>query len=81
MASTSANSAQMREVTNLIETQGLRDQLFGTREYTHGARYQLPRKIPLRIEPKTYFGASVFFTETQSMPRVFEHCAWVYCSQ
>lgn len=34
----------------------LRDQLFGTRGYTEGARYQLPRKIPLRIEPKTYFG-------------------------
>ena len=34
----------------------LRDQLFGSRGYTEGARYQLPRKIPLRIEPKTYFG-------------------------
>jgi len=33
------------------------DALFGTRAYTEGARYQLPRKIPLRIEPKTYFGA------------------------
>ncbi|KAK9813924.1 hypothetical protein WJX73_005115 [Symbiochloris irregularis] len=31
------------------------DALFGTRSYTAGAQYQLPRKIPLRIEPKTYF--------------------------
>lgn len=26
------------------------------RAYTEGAQVQLPRKIPLRIEPKTYFG-------------------------
>ena len=32
------------------------DRLFGTRAYTEGARFQIPRKIPLRIEPKTYFG-------------------------
>lgn len=32
--------------------------LFGTRNYTAGAEIQLPRKIPLRIEPKTYFGAT-----------------------
>lgn len=32
------------------------DALFGTRSHTMGAQYQLPRKIPLRIEPKTYFG-------------------------
>ena len=60
MASTSTgrdSTSQMRDVRNLLETAGLRDQLFGTREYTHGARYQIPRKIPLRIEPKTYFGA------------------------
>jgi hypothetical protein len=35
----------------------LSDALFGTRGYTEGAQYQLPRKIPLRIEPKTFFGA------------------------
>mmetsp|Transcript_2648 Transcript_2648/g.5384 ORF Transcript_2648/g.5384 Transcript_2648/m.5384 type:complete len:168 (-) Transcript_2648:136-639(-) len=67
MASTSVNSGQLREVTNLIETQGLRDQLFGTREYTHGARYQLPRKIPLRIEPKTYFANERTFLSWLSM--------------
>ena len=32
------------------------DALFGTRSHTQGAKYQIPRKIPLRIEPKTYFG-------------------------
>ena len=34
----------------------LQDAIYGTRNYTSGARYQLPRKVPLRIEPKTYFG-------------------------
>jgi hypothetical protein len=32
--------------------------MFGTRAYTQGALYQVPRKIPVRIEPKTYFGAA-----------------------
>ena len=32
--------------------------MFGTRAYTEGALYQVPRKIPVRIEPKTYFGAA-----------------------
>ena len=32
------------------------DSMFGTRAYTPGALYQVPRKIPVRIEPKTYFG-------------------------
>eukprot|EP00890_Picochlorum_soloecismus_P001021 jgi/Picsp_1/191/NSC_00190-R1_vacuolar transporter chaperone 1 len=45
----------------------LRDQLFGTREYTEGARYQLPRKIPLRIEPKTYFANERTFLSWLSM--------------
>jgi hypothetical protein len=35
------------------------DAFFGTRAHTEGALYQLPRKIPLRIEPKTYFGESL----------------------
>ena len=34
----------------------LTDRLFGTRAHTEGAKFQIPRKIPLRIEPKTYFG-------------------------
>ena len=32
------------------------DRLFGTRTVTSGASRQLPRKTPLRIEPKTFFG-------------------------
>lgn len=31
------------------------DAVFGTRSYTAGAKLQLPRKVPLRIEPKTFF--------------------------
>ena len=32
------------------------DAVFGTRSYTPGARLQLPRKVPLRVEPKSFFG-------------------------
>lgn len=32
------------------------DTLFGTRYYTEGATLQLPRKVPMRVEPKSYFG-------------------------
>lgn len=32
------------------------DTLFGTRMATEGAQLQLPRKIPVRVEPKTFFG-------------------------
>ena len=43
------------------------DRLFQTRAYTEGARFQVPRKIPLRIEPKTYFGK--IFNNVQKYPR------------
>jgi len=33
------------------------DTLFGTRYHTPGAALQLPRKVPMRVEPKSYFGA------------------------
>jgi hypothetical protein len=32
------------------------DTLFGTRYHTPGAALQLPRKVPMRVEPKSYFG-------------------------
>lgn len=32
------------------------DRLFGTRFHTEGAELQLPRKVPMRVEPKSYFG-------------------------
>jgi hypothetical protein len=32
------------------------DTLFGTRYHTPGASLQLPRKVPMRVEPKSYFG-------------------------
>mmetsp|Transcript_39581 Transcript_39581/g.117755 ORF Transcript_39581/g.117755 Transcript_39581/m.117755 type:complete len:149 (-) Transcript_39581:414-860(-) len=31
------------------------DRLWGTRFYTEGASLQLPRKVPMRVEPKSYF--------------------------
>mmetsp|Transcript_8444 Transcript_8444/g.21119 ORF Transcript_8444/g.21119 Transcript_8444/m.21119 type:complete len:173 (-) Transcript_8444:570-1088(-) len=33
----------------------LSDRLFGTRMHTEGAELQLPRKVPMRVEPKSYF--------------------------
>lgn len=32
------------------------DTLFGTRYHTVGATLQLPRKVPMRVEPKSFFG-------------------------
>jgi len=60
-------ASSLRDVKNLLEIPGLRDQLFGTRGYTRGARYQIPRKIPLRIEPKTYFANERTFLSWLSM--------------
>jgi hypothetical protein len=42
----------------------MQDAVYGTRLHTQGAKYQIPRKVPLRIEPKTYFGESTV------------HCPW-----
>lgn len=33
------------------------DRMFGTRYHTAGAELQLPRKVPMRVEPKSFFGA------------------------
>lgn len=46
-----ALSARLR-----AEGRALSDVLFGSRTTTVGAALQRPRKAPLRIEPKTYFG-------------------------
>ena len=32
------------------------DKLYGTRFHTAGAELQIPRKVPMRVEPKSYFG-------------------------
>ncbi len=48
------------------------DNLFGTRYHTEGASLQLPRKVPLRIEPKSYFGEAA-----NSLQSVFA-CPWVF---
>mmetsp|Transcript_10385 Transcript_10385/g.18066 ORF Transcript_10385/g.18066 Transcript_10385/m.18066 type:complete len:161 (-) Transcript_10385:307-789(-) len=31
------------------------DKLYGTHFHTEGAELQLPRKVPMRVEPKSYF--------------------------
>mmetsp|Transcript_34101 Transcript_34101/g.61480 ORF Transcript_34101/g.61480 Transcript_34101/m.61480 type:complete len:154 (-) Transcript_34101:567-1028(-) len=43
-------------MTSLNEnTRWLFDKVYGTRQYTQGAELQLPRKVPIRVEPKSYF--------------------------
>lgn len=32
------------------------DSLYGTKQFTKGAELQRPRKVPMRVEPKSYFG-------------------------
>jgi len=53
--------------TMRLQPSAITDALFGTRSNTEGAYYQLPRKIPLRIEPKTYFANERTFLAWLSM--------------
>ena len=50
------------QTTGQSPVSAIQDAVYGTRNYTAGAKYQLPRKVPLRIEPKTYFGEACFTT-------------------
>jgi uncharacterized membrane protein YidH (DUF202 family) len=43
------------------------DTLFGTRYHTPGASLQLPRKVPMRVEPKSYFANERTFLSWCSM--------------
>jgi uncharacterized membrane protein YidH (DUF202 family) len=43
------------------------DAIFGTRSYTAGAKMQLPRKVPLRVEPKSFFANERTFLGWLSM--------------
>jgi hypothetical protein len=41
---------------DMVAMHGGACRLFGTRMHTEGAELQLPRKVPMRVEPKSYFG-------------------------
>ncbi|KIY98487.1 vacuolar transport chaperone-like protein [Monoraphidium neglectum] len=43
------------------------DSLFGTRYHTVGAELQLPRKVPMRVEPKSFFANERTFLSWCSM--------------
>lgn len=43
------------------------DTMYGTRQYTEGAQLQLPRKVPMRVEPKSYFGELCFGAASHSL--------------
>lgn len=53
-----ADQSQLARLADRVHDAALAatDRIFGTRRVTVGARLQIPRKAPLRIEPKTYFG-------------------------
>lgn len=44
------------------------DKLYGTRTFTAGAELQLPRKVPMRVEPKSYFGEFQVFPDSGFVP-------------
>ncbi|GLC43847.1 hypothetical protein PLESTB_000914700 [Pleodorina starrii] len=48
--STVLNNANGKMATSYIF-----DKLYGTKQFTAGAELQLPRKVPMRVEPKSYF--------------------------
>ncbi|GAX86125.1 hypothetical protein CEUSTIGMA_g13538.t1 [Chlamydomonas eustigma] len=43
------------------------DKLWGTRTYTEGANLQKPRKVPLRVEPKSFFALERTFLSWMGM--------------
>eukprot|EP00882_Tetradesmus_deserticola_P005681 GHRQ01005982.1.p2 GENE.GHRQ01005982.1~~GHRQ01005982.1.p2 ORF type:complete len:153 (+),score=64.29 GHRQ01005982.1:92-550(+) len=43
------------------------DTVFGTKYHTPGAELQLPRKVPMRVEPKSYFANERTFLSWCSM--------------
>mmetsp|Transcript_24836 Transcript_24836/g.54086 ORF Transcript_24836/g.54086 Transcript_24836/m.54086 type:complete len:148 (-) Transcript_24836:784-1227(-) len=45
----------------------LTDKLWGTRYHTQGASLQLPRKVPMRVEPKSYFALERTFLSWMGM--------------
>lgn len=60
-------SSPLQKIGNMLRPGQWTDRLFGTRAHTEGAQYQLPRKTPLRIEPKTYFANERTFLAWLSM--------------
>mmetsp|Transcript_24197 Transcript_24197/g.66235 ORF Transcript_24197/g.66235 Transcript_24197/m.66235 type:complete len:168 (-) Transcript_24197:652-1155(-) len=61
-ASGSNSSSHMPQIP-----QWLLDKIHGTHFYTEGAEIQLPRKIPMRVEPKSYFALERTFLSWVSM--------------
>lgn len=47
--------------------QQVMDTMFGTRYHTEGAALQLPRKVPMRVEPKSFFANERTFLSWCSM--------------
>ncbi|KAG2482276.1 hypothetical protein HYH03_018790 [Edaphochlamys debaryana] len=48
-------------------TNHLFDRLYGTKQFTAGAELQLPRKVPMRVEPKSYFANERTFLSWMGM--------------
>ncbi|GFR44876.1 hypothetical protein Agub_g6219 [Astrephomene gubernaculifera] len=52
---------------NGTTTSFLFDKLYGTKQHTAGAELQLPRKVPMRVEPKSYFANERTFLSWMGM--------------
>ncbi|GLI59006.1 hypothetical protein VaNZ11_000829 [Volvox africanus] len=50
-----------------MATNYLFDKLYGTKQFTAGAELQLPRKVPMRVEPKSYFANERTFLSWMGM--------------
>ncbi|PNW74778.1 hypothetical protein CHLRE_12g510250v5 [Chlamydomonas reinhardtii] len=56
------NNNSTKMVTNYVF-----DKLYGTKQFTQGAELQLPRKVPMRVEPKSYFANERTFLSWMGM--------------
>lgn len=63
------NNNSTKMVTNYVF-----DKLYGTKQFTQGAELQLPRKVPMRVEPKSYFGKRSVAPDTTVMAMLQRSC-------
>lgn len=61
----------LNKTNGTIATSYIFDKLYGTKQFTAGAELQLPRKVPIRVEPKSYFGKAASDFDVFSYVSVF----------
>lgn len=53
--------------TSTMDRHKVMDRIWSTRMYTEGATLQVPRKVPMRVEPKSYFALERTFLSWMGM--------------